>query len=63
MIEFVGRDDPMAKLLLQRKGEGANPDYRTEVFEQALAESFEIERRESLCEGTRRLYFAHPRGR
>jgi hypothetical protein len=61
VIEFVTRDDPMAKLLLQRKGEGANPDYGTELFEQALREAFEVERTVTLCEGTRRLYFAHPR--
>jgi hypothetical protein len=60
VIEFVDRDDPMVKRLLDRKGPGANPDYETDVFDQALAERWTIERREPLPSGTRILYRATP---
>jgi hypothetical protein len=60
VIEFPTRDDPMVKRLLGRKAPGANPDYETEGFERALAERWQIARREALPSGTRILYRATP---
>jgi len=60
VIEFPTREDAMVRRLLDRKGPGANPDYETEAFEQALAERWTIERREPLPSGTRILYRATP---
>ena len=60
MVEFADRDDPMVKRLLVRKREHAHPDYGVEQFERALAERFEIERREALGSGLRTLYRARP---
>ena len=61
VVEFADRDDPMVKRLLSRKREGSNPDYHKERFEQALAERFEITRRQPLASGLRTLYEARPR--
>jgi hypothetical protein len=61
VIEFPTRDDPRVTALLQRKKEGAHPDYDREPFERALAERFDIVRSEQLSSGTRILYFARPR--
>ncbi len=60
VIEFPTRDDPMVRRLLDRKGPGANPDYETEAFEQALEERWRVESRETLPSGTRILYRATP---
>jgi hypothetical protein len=61
VIEFPTRDDPRVAALLQRKKQGAHPDYDREPFERALAERFEILRTEQLSSGTRILYHAQPR--
>lgn len=61
VIELPARDDPMVRTLLARKAPDANPDYDTETFERALAERWEVERREVLPSGTRTLYRAVPR--
>ena len=61
VIEFPTRDDPRVAALLQRKKDGAHPDYDREPFERALAERFEIIRSEELSSGTRILYHAIPR--
>ncbi len=61
VIEFADRTDPMVKRLLARKRDDANPDYRVDLFEQALAARFEIELRQPLASGLRTLYQAHPR--
>jgi hypothetical protein len=61
VIEFPTRDDPRVAALLQRKKEGAHPDYDRAAFERALADRFEIVRSEQLSSGTRILYHAHPR--
>ena len=61
VIEFPTRDDPQVARLLARKRPGAHPDYDRDSFERALAERFEVERREALASGTRILYFARPR--
>ena len=61
VIEFVRREDPMAKQLLAAKREDTHPDYDEAFFERCLGEAFEIERREELPSGTRVLYHARPR--
>ena len=60
VVEFADRDDPMVQRLLARKRDGAHPDYRVDLFERALAEHFEIDRREPLGAGRRTLYEARP---
>ena len=60
VVEFADRNDPMVKRLLERKRDGAHPDYRLDHFERALAEHFEIERREQLGSGERTLFRARP---
>jgi len=61
VIEFVTPEDPMAARLLAAKRAGTHPDYTTEFFERALDETFDVERRESLADGTRLLYYARPK--
>ena len=61
VIEFVDRGDPMAERLLAAKREGLHDDWRRDVFEQRLAEAFEVERSVALASGTRFLYHARPR--
>jgi hypothetical protein len=60
VIEFPTRDDPRVAALLQRKKEGAHPDYDREPFERALSSRFTIVRTEQLSSGTRILYHALP---
>ena len=62
VIEFPTREDPMVKRLLAGKREGEHTDYELGYFERALAEAFDVERRERLGSGTRVLYFARPKG-
>jgi len=57
IIEFVTKDDPMVHTLLRNKQDNYD-DYDLEFFERCLAESFEIGRREPLCEGQRIMYHA-----
>ncbi len=61
IIEFVTKDDPMVKTLLRNKHDNYD-DYDLEFFEKCLGESFEIGRREPLCEGRRIMYYALARG-
>jgi SAM-dependent methyltransferase len=61
VIEFVTKEDPMVKTLLRNKDDNYD-DYDETLFEQWLGESFEIERREPLCEGRRIMYHARARG-
>jgi hypothetical protein len=61
VIEFAGRNDPMVQRLLQAKRAETHEAYGREEFERALADGFEIERREELGSGTRTLYLARPR--
>lgn len=61
VIEFVTREDPMVKRLLAAKRDDNHPDYEQGFFERCLAESFDIERQETLPSGTRVLYFARPK--
>jgi hypothetical protein len=60
VIELPTREDPMVERLLARKAPGANPDYEVETFERALAERWQVDRREVLPSGTRILYGATP---
>lgn len=62
VIEFPTREDPMVRKLLGPKRAGSHPDYERGAFERALAERFDVERRERLGSGTRLLYFARPKG-
>jgi SAM-dependent methyltransferase len=61
VIEFPTRDDPRVAALLQRKKEGAHPDYDREAFERELADRFDIVRTVELASGTRILHHANPR--
>jgi hypothetical protein len=61
IIEFVDREDPMARRLLARKRAGAHIDYRRDHFEECLGEWFEVKSAEALPAGTRTLYIATPR--
>jgi len=61
VVEFPTREDPRVVSLLQRKKDGAHPDYDREPFERALAERFDIVRTEELAGGTRILYYARAR--
>ena len=61
VIEFADRDDPMVSRLLAAKREETHESYGGEAFEHALAEDFEVERREELGSGARTLYLATPR--
>jgi ribosomal protein L11 methylase PrmA len=60
VVEFVGRQDPMAAGLLARKVDGSNPDYAPDHFERCLREHFTIERQTRLAPGSRTLYYATP---
>jgi hypothetical protein len=61
VIEFPTRDDPRVASLLARKKPGAHPDYDRERFERALAQRFDVSRKEELSSGTRILYYANAR--
>jgi SAM-dependent methyltransferase len=60
VIEFPDRSDPMVERLLSGKREGNNPDYEADVFEAALGERFDVDRREQLSD-TRTIYEATPK--
>jgi SAM-dependent methyltransferase len=59
VIEFVTRDDPMAKRLLMQTTQ-PHEDYQPSVFEAELGRRYTIERRTALPSGTRILYVARP---
>ena len=61
VVEFPTRDDPMVKRLLRNKREGIHDDYTVEGFEAALANRFDVARREELPSGTRICYHATPK--
>ncbi|MFH1724555.1 MAG: methyltransferase [Elusimicrobiota bacterium] len=62
VIEFVSKDDPMARRLLLNKGDIFS-DYDADALERRLENSFDIVTREPLGCGTRVLYHASPRSR
>ena len=51
----------MVTRLLAAKRAETHESYGREQFEQALADGFDVERREELGSGTRTLYLAKPR--
>jgi len=57
VIEFVTKEDPIVKALLQNK-EDNYTDYEINYFEQCLSESFDVARREMMSSENRILYFA-----
>ena len=60
VIEFVGRDDEMVRVLLANR-EDQYPDYEPETFRALLTERFAIEAERPLKGGKRHIYFASPR--
>lgn len=60
VIEFVTKDDPMVKRLLQNKTDNYT-DYTQEYFETAMNQVFFIQKSETLTSGTRILYHAAPK--
>ncbi len=60
VVEFIDKEDPMAKRLLQNK-EDIYGDYGREAFERELGSLFEVKETLDLTGGTRRLYHAVPR--
>jgi hypothetical protein len=62
VVEFADRRDPMVERLLAAKRAETHEGYDRAAFEAALAEGFEVERREELASGTRTLYLARPSG-
>ncbi|MDQ4145539.1 MAG: methyltransferase [Actinomycetota bacterium] len=59
VVEFVDRDDHMAKRLLANKPAGIHDDYRIELFERELGRCFRIRERAPLH--TRTLFTADPK--
>jgi hypothetical protein len=60
VVEFVTRDDPMARRLIERKKAGTHDDYTRETWERLLADRFDVARSEELAGGARVLYLARP---
>lgn len=60
VIEFVEREDPMVRALLDAKEE-RYADYDRRVFERCLQEAFDTKARKVLSSGTRILYYAEPK--
>lgn len=60
VIEFVTKEDPMVKKLLANK-EDIYTDYELGYFENCLARSYEIVKKEELASKTRLLYYCRPR--
>jgi hypothetical protein len=61
VVEFPTRDDPKVKQLLSAKRPGTHLDYDQAFFERCVADSFQIERSQTLPSGTRVLYFLQPK--
>ena len=59
VIEFVGRDDEMVETLLRSKDD-RYADYSLENFERQLAQHYAIQKKRSLKDGKRWIYFALP---
>jgi SAM-dependent methyltransferase len=60
IIEYVAKDDPMVKVLLQNKEDNFS-DYNQDHFENSLKTFFNIKTSQSLESGTRIIYFATPK--
>ena len=61
ILEFVSKEDPMVQRLVLNKIDQFD-DYERTVFEDRLAQHFEIVDRKELSSGTRTLYHARPCG-
>jgi len=62
IIEFVTKQDPMAKVLLRNK-EDQYHDYELTNFEKILASKFTLVEQSALSSGTRHLFFAESRNK
>ena len=60
VIEFVTKQDPMVKTLLQNKDDQYD-DYEKDYFEACLESKYQVKEVLALCSGTRFLYLAVPR--
>ena len=60
VIEFVDRNDEMVETLLRNK-EDCYTDYSLENFERHLGQHYTIQKKHSLKNGKRQIYFALPR--
>lgn len=60
IIEYITKDDPMVKVLLQNKEDNFS-DYTQEHFENSLKDCFDINTSQPLESGTRIIYFATPK--
>ena len=60
VVEFVEREDPMVRALLDRKEE-RYADYDRPGFERCFGEAFETRARKVLASGTRILYYGEPK--
>ena len=60
VIEFVDRDDSMAREMLSRKTE-KHEDYNLQAFERELGRRYEILGSATLKQGARRIYHCAPR--
>ena len=60
IIEYVTKDDPMVKVLLQNKEDNFS-DYNQDHFENSLKTFFDIKTSQSLESDTRIIYFAAPK--
>jgi hypothetical protein len=61
VIEFVTKEDPMVRRLLQNKRDDY-ADYDRAWFEGCLRDLFDVVEVAELAGGTRIMYFATPRG-
>jgi hypothetical protein len=59
VIEFVTKQDPMVKTLLQNKDDQYD-DYEKDYFEACLKRKYRVKEVLALCSGTRYLYLAVP---
>ncbi|MFQ5584489.1 MAG: SAM-dependent methyltransferase, partial [Calditrichia bacterium] len=60
IIEYITKDDPMVKVLLQNKKDNFS-DYSQDNFESNLTSFFDLKTSQSLESGTRIIYFATPK--
>jgi precorrin-6B methylase 2 len=60
IIEFIGKQDPMAQQLLRNKDD-VYEDYDETIFEDSLNRAYTIADKQTLGNGNRTLYFAQPK--
>lgn len=59
VIEFVGREDEMVKILLANRKDQYS-DYRPEIFRELLSARFDVKAEEPLKGGKRHIFYAEP---